>query len=184
MIDFSQIEIPGASSSELSGLAAAAAGAPSPDDPKTLRDMILASPHDLAVLKERNPPLADALLSGSLGVYVTCKTQPRRWKLVKTVQITFPSMNTSRHAGNTTTGWSKKFRTLFCMPHNFIKCLPIVELYFKVKIRRKFVIIPLLIDFTTAQMCRYTTLWNVIVLKQDVTDTLYNNWDNKHVSCC
>jgi len=68
MIDFSQIEIPGTSASEMSRLAAAAAGAPSPEDPQTLRDMILASPHDLAMLKERNPPLADALLSGSLGV--------------------------------------------------------------------------------------------------------------------
>ena len=67
LIDFSQIEIPGTSSTELSGLAAAAAGAQSPEDPKVLRDMILSSPHDLAMLKERNPPLADALLSGSLG---------------------------------------------------------------------------------------------------------------------
>jgi len=67
MIDFSQIEIPGTSSSEMSRLAAAAAGSPSLDDPQTVRDMILSSPHDLAMLKERNPPLADALLSGSLG---------------------------------------------------------------------------------------------------------------------
>ena len=71
MIDFSQIEIPGTSSTELTRLAAAAASAPSPEDPKTLRDMILASPHDLAMLKERNPPLADALLSGSLGLFST-----------------------------------------------------------------------------------------------------------------
>jgi len=65
MIDFSQIEIPGTSSSEMSRLAAAAAGSPSLDDPQTVRDM--SSPHDLAMLKERNPLLADALLSGSLG---------------------------------------------------------------------------------------------------------------------
>jgi len=71
LIDFSQIEIPGTSSTELTRLAAAAASAPSPEDPKTLRDMILASPHDLAMLKERNPPLADALLSGSLGLFST-----------------------------------------------------------------------------------------------------------------
>jgi len=70
VIDFSQIQIPGTSSSEMSGLAAAAAGAQTPEDPKTLRDMILASPHDLAMLKERNPPLADALLSGSLGLWL------------------------------------------------------------------------------------------------------------------
>jgi len=69
VIDFSQIQIPGASSTELAGLAAAAAGSATPEDPKMLRDMILASPHDLAMLKERNPPLADALLSGSLGLW-------------------------------------------------------------------------------------------------------------------
>jgi len=73
VIDFSQIQIPGTSSSELSGLAAAATTrTPSPEDPKALRDMILASPHDLAMLKERNPPLADALLSNSLGASFTC----------------------------------------------------------------------------------------------------------------
>ena len=38
-----------------------------PDDPATIRQMLLASPHDIALLKERNPPLAEALLSGSLG---------------------------------------------------------------------------------------------------------------------
>jgi len=68
VIDFSQIEIPGTSSTELAGLATATAGSASPEDPKMLRDMILASPHDLAMLKERNPALADALLSGSLGL--------------------------------------------------------------------------------------------------------------------
>jgi len=68
-IDFSQIQIPGPTTSELSGLAAAAAArTPSPEDPQTLRDMILASPHDLAMLKQQNPSLADAVLSGSLGV--------------------------------------------------------------------------------------------------------------------
>lgn len=29
--------------------------------------MLLANPHELSLLKERNPPLADALLSGDLG---------------------------------------------------------------------------------------------------------------------
>ena len=41
------------------------------DDPATLRNMLLNSPHDLALLKERNPALADALLSGDLGQWLT-----------------------------------------------------------------------------------------------------------------
>lgn len=33
--------------------------------------MLLANPHELSLLKERNPPLAEALLSGDLGK-LTC----------------------------------------------------------------------------------------------------------------
>lgn len=40
------------------------------DDPKYIRDMLLANPHELALLKERNPPLAEALQSGDLGQYL------------------------------------------------------------------------------------------------------------------
>ena len=38
-----------------------------PEDPASIREMLLSSPRDLALLKERNPPLAEALLSGDLG---------------------------------------------------------------------------------------------------------------------
>ncbi|XP_061458125.1 protein DDI1 homolog 2 isoform X2 [Rhineura floridana] len=36
------------------------------DNPALLRDMLMANPHELSLLKERNPPLAEALLSGDL----------------------------------------------------------------------------------------------------------------------
>lgn len=42
--------------------------------------MLLANPHELSLLKERNPPLADALLSGDLGKPVdpeNCRANPR-----------------------------------------------------------------------------------------------------------
>ena len=75
MIDFGSIQLPGMGGittqpSTSSGAAAAGSGGGSglPDDPATIRQMLLSSPHDLALLKERNPPLAEALLSGDLGL--------------------------------------------------------------------------------------------------------------------
>ena len=107
---------------------------------------------------------------------------------------------------------AQKIGTL-CTPYNFIKYWPIFKLFFTVRIRRKFIIT------LSTQVCHYTTLWNVSVLKatienkitsvtthfksasfsskavmrtrwtfdvklQDVTVTLDNNWDNKHVVSC
>ncbi|XP_045154885.1 regulatory solute carrier protein family 1 member 1 [Echinops telfairi] len=75
-IDFSSIAVPGTSGSrqrQPPGVqqphTSPGDGASSPqglDNPALLRDMLLANPHELSLLKERNPPLADALLSGDL----------------------------------------------------------------------------------------------------------------------
>ncbi|KAB1268015.1 Protein DDI1-like protein 2 [Camelus dromedarius] len=75
-IDFRSIAVPGTSSSRQRQPPGAQQSRSSPgeiasspqglDNPALLRDMLLANPHELSLLKERNPPLADALLSGDL----------------------------------------------------------------------------------------------------------------------
>ncbi|XP_074074470.1 protein DDI1 homolog 2 isoform X1 [Macrotis lagotis] len=74
-IDFSSIAVPGTSGSRppqqsaQSARVSPADTTSSPqglDNPALLRDMLLANPHELSLLKERNPPLAEALFSGDL----------------------------------------------------------------------------------------------------------------------
>ncbi len=41
---------------------------PNLEDPSHIRQLFLSDPHQMSLLKERNPPLAQALLSGNLEV--------------------------------------------------------------------------------------------------------------------
>lgn len=53
----------------MTGLFLSTATGSGEDDPAVIRDMILANPEQLALLRHNNPKLAEALTSGDLGEY-------------------------------------------------------------------------------------------------------------------
>lgn len=53
------------------------------DSPALIRSMLLSNPHDLSLLKERNPPLAEALLSGNLETFSTVLMDQRRERALR-----------------------------------------------------------------------------------------------------
>ncbi|XP_066296275.1 protein DDI1 homolog 2-like isoform X2 [Branchiostoma lanceolatum] len=96
MFDFSNIQVPGASSSSSSSSSQQASRSQRPpaapqrpaDEPAPpqLLEMLRNSPHDRSLLKERNPPLSEAVEAGDLAKFTEVLTQQRKERAEKEAQ--------------------------------------------------------------------------------------------------
>ncbi|KAK3104875.1 hypothetical protein FSP39_012183 [Pinctada imbricata] len=82
-IDFGSINIPGAQGGGASAQPGPSGRPQAPDDPRFIRELLLNSPHELALLKERNPPLAEALLSGNVEKFEEVFRQQQKERMEK-----------------------------------------------------------------------------------------------------
>ncbi len=69
-LDFSGIQVPGRGNTSTPRSRPPPPPLVDQDDPAFIRDQLLASPEQLALLRQNNPPLSEALHSGDFGKYV------------------------------------------------------------------------------------------------------------------
>ncbi|CAG2190325.1 DDI1 [Mytilus edulis] len=84
-IDFGSVPIPGTSQQSV-----ARNQPPDPEDPAYIRELLLKNPHELSLLRERNPELAEALINGTFEKFkdvLQRQTRERKEKEMERIQL-------------------------------------------------------------------------------------------------